>query len=214
MDALCLRGCQQRSAHYRDRYIILVSGWHEKDNVGIVQIYDRILDGWTRGTDWPGAPVFGHVAAIYENAFLVCDGVRLDVKPDGKRVFSASNECWRADIQGRNPEYLVWTKIAPHPGLPRYRMGGDTRGHNAYFAGGSTIPYNFNGIGYEGVPATPSFDISVFDFKINQWESNQQLSNPSMDHRGFPCFANTCFLIGGMSGNQSIRTSITTQKIE
>lgn len=199
---------------YRDRYIILVTGWHEKDNVGLVQIYDRIHNRWTRGTDWPGAPVFGHVAAIDGNAFLVCDGVRLDVKADGKRVFSVSKECWRADIQAKRPENLVWTEMPPHPGPPRYRMGANALGHHAYFAGGSTTPYNFNGMGYDGVAATPSNDINVFDFKTNQWQSNQKLAKPSMDHRGFPCIANTCFLIGGMSENQGVRNSITAQKLE
>lgn len=193
---------------YQERWIILVSGWHEKDNVSLVQVYDRLLNTWNRTTDWPGKAVFGHAAALYDDALLVCDGVTLTVTSEGKRHFDASNQCWRGDITVDNSIHIRWTSVPPHPGKPRYRMAANAIGHHAYFAGGSENPYNFNGIGYNDVPSQASDVISVFDFDTNTWLADQKLPVASMDHRALPCNAQSCFLIGGMRNPQAVSKDV------
>ncbi len=51
---------------YQDRYIYLVSGWHDLGNVNLVQVLDTKTLQWAQATPWPGAPVFGHSGGISE----------------------------------------------------------------------------------------------------------------------------------------------------
>ncbi len=192
---------------YKNRWIILVSGWHEKDNVAFVQVYSIKTNSWHRSTDWPGAPVFGHAAALQHNALLVCDGVKLHVNSAGKREFSTSNQCWRGQLSGRERLHIQWTAISPHPGAARYRMGANAVNGRAYFAGGSENPYNYNGIGYNGEPSKASSTINVYNFAKNQWQEDQTLPIASMDHRALLCRKSTCFLVGGMRNPQIVSAS-------
>lgn len=194
---------------YRDRWVLLVSGWHKDANVAAVQVYDARRDSWARATDWPGAPVFGHSGAISGERLLVCDGVRLDVN-GGKRHFSASNECWRGRIGGENSTVIDWEAVRPHPGPPRYRMGaaaiaGESR---VLFAGGSSNPYNYNGIGYDGVPSEPSAQLLSFNFDSGAWLELTASVEATMDHRGLACTSRACYLIGGMREGQRVSASV------
>ena len=195
---------------YRDRWIVLISGWHEHANVSNVQIYDRKLDQWSVAADWPGAPVFGHAAALIGDTVVVCDGVRLDVGVDGKRRFTASNECWRGDIQGSDPTRLAWSRLPSHPGAPRYRMGAaiNVKSGLIMFAGGSENPYNYDGIGYDGTPSEPSREVDYYDIRSGRWSFSSPLSEASMDHRGFPCVRARCFLLGGMRAHQRVSAAV------
>lgn len=199
---------------YRDRWVLLVSGWHQDANVADVQVYDTRRDTWARATDWPGAPVFGHAGAISDEQLLVCDGVRLDVDDDGKRRFSASNQCWRGRIVDGNPAVgspmvIEWNAVRPHPGLPRYRMGAAAipGARSVLFAGGSTNPYNYNGIGYDGIPSEPSARMLSFDLDAGAWLELPAPAEATMDHRGLACTAHRCYLIGGMRAGQRVAAS-------
>lgn len=194
---------------YRDRWVLLVSGWHKNANVAAVQVYDTQLDTWSRSTDWPGAAVFGHAGAISGEQLLVCDGVRLDVGADGKRDFSASSECWRGRIVDGNPARVQWDAVPPHPGEPRYRMGAAALpgAHRVLFAGGSTNPYNYDGIGYDDVPSEPSATTLAFDFDSGQWSQHPAPAEATMDHRGLACTSEHCYLVGGMREGQRVAAS-------
>lgn len=188
-----------------DRWIYLVSGWHQDRNVSLVQVYDIREDRWTRATDFPGMPVFGHAAVIHADDMLVCDGVRLDVI-DGKRSFTASPECWRGRVAADAPARIDWRRIAPHPGPPRYRMaaGLDTATGGLLFLGGSENPYNFNGIGYDGRPSPASARAQAYDLRSDRWRELQPLPRPSMDHRGLATISGLHYLIGGMRNGQEV----------
>ncbi len=64
---------------YQDRYVYLLSGWHDLGNVNLVQVLDTRDGSWRQATPYPGAPVFGHAGGISGNRLLVCDGVRIDI---------------------------------------------------------------------------------------------------------------------------------------
>ena len=201
---------------YRDRWVILVSGWRKDANVVAVQVYDTRRDAWTRATDWPGAPVFGQSGAISGERLLICDGVRLDVGGDGKRRFSASNACWRGRIRDGDPTAIEWNAIPPHPGAPRYRMGAAALpdADSVLFVGGSTNPYNYNGIGYDGVPAEPSAQMLLFDLDAGAWFERPALAEATMDHRGLACIAQRCYVIGGMRKGQRVAASTVSIDLE
>jgi hypothetical protein len=200
---------------YRDRWVLLVSGWHKDANVAAVQVYDTHRDTWTRATDWPGTPVFGHSGAIAGEQLLICDGVRLDVGGDGKRRFSASSECWRGQIIDGNPAAIEWKPIPPHPGPPRYRMGATAipGAGRVLFAGGSSNPYNYNGVGYNGVPSEPSAQLLSYDLDSGIWHEPVAAVEATMDHRGLACTSHDCYLIGGMRKGQRVAASVVSIEV-
>jgi len=79
---------------YRDRFIYLVSGWHNDGNVNLVQVYDIKKNTWQQASPFPGRAVFGHAAGIVDNAMVVCDGVGVHVKEKQKREFKIENRCF------------------------------------------------------------------------------------------------------------------------
>ena len=194
---------------WRERWIYLVSGWHMDANVALVQLYDTQTDRWTAATAFPGAPVFGQAGALLGDTLLVCDGVRLDVI-DGKRAFSASNQCWRGDIDPADPQRIGWRQVPPHPGAPRYRMGAaaDPTQNRLVFAGGSENPNNFNGIGYNGVPSPASRRVQAYSLERDAWLELPPLPEASMDHRGLLHHDGRFFLLGGMRDDQRVSPAL------
>jgi len=189
---------------YLDRYIYLVSGWHDLGNVNLVQVFDTGTGSWAQATPWPGAPVFGHAGGISGDRLLVCDGVRIEYsETDEPRKFLPSDECWSGKVDARDHRRIEWQKRPPHPGPPRYRMAatGDDR-QRVVFAGGSVNPYNFNGTGYNGVAAEPEDAVFSYSFKAGEWRIHGRLPQATMDHRGLPYADGWYHLIGGMHSGQ------------
>ena len=79
---------------FDDRYIYLVSGWHDLGNVNLVQRYDTRSDSWEQATPIPGPAVFGHAGGIVGNTIVYCDGVAIAVHDDQPREFVAVPDCY------------------------------------------------------------------------------------------------------------------------
>ncbi len=195
-----------------DRWIYLVSGWHQDRNLPLVQVYDTAEDRWAQATEFPGAPVFGHAGALLGRSLLICDGVRLDVVA-AKRTFTASPECWRGEIAQDDRLDIAWRRVAPHPGAAQYRMaaGADRNSGSLLFLGGSENPYNYNGIGYNGRPSSASAQAQAYDLANDRWRTLQPLPQASMDHRGLVAIDGKTVtdrtkyaLIGGMRERQQV----------
>ena len=195
---------------YKDRYIYLVSGWHDEGNVSLVQLYDTQFDTWSTATEFPGEPVFGHAGGLANNSMIISDGVAVAGLVDGKRKFAAAKLTWRGDIDPGNPERITWRGVEAHTGKARYRMaavGDNTRGQ-VIFAGGGDNPYNYDGIGYDGVPAKPSDGYLAYDLKTDQWQELGRLAEPSMDHRGLAKSGQDYYIVGGMDADQQVVSRI------
>lgn len=191
---------------FGDRYIYLVSGWHEKDNVRLVQVYDTVEDRWFRATDWPGMPVFGHAGGISGNQILVVDGVTVLAGVKGKDRFKLVGQAWLGEIDGRDPRSISWKRLPPHPGGPLYRSAaaGSPRARMVIFAGGSEVAYNYNGDGYDGTPAAPSAHTFAFDLGKNRWVELAAGRAPSMDHRGLLEADGAYYTLGGMGNERQV----------
>ncbi|QJB68873.1 Kelch repeat-containing protein [Parasphingorhabdus halotolerans] len=101
---------------YQNRFIYLISGWHDEGNVSVVQLYDTQTDAWTEATAFPGKPVFGHAGGIAGDSIIVTDGVAVvDRLVDGKRKFAAAKLTWRGDIDPKNPTEITWRGLMPMP---------------------------------------------------------------------------------------------------
>lgn len=192
--------------HFANRYIALVSGWHDDGNVGIVQIFDTWEDVWLEASDYPGAPVFGHAGGAVGNRFVVADGVAVVGEENGRRQFGAVDEAWLGKIDESDPTNIEWRKLPPHPGGPFYRMAaiGDPDNNRIVFYGGGDNPYNYNGVGYDGVPAEASNLLFAFDLETQTWIELSRTGRPSMDHRGLMIADGDYWTLGGMDANRGV----------
>ncbi|MCH8081046.1 MAG: galactose oxidase [Proteobacteria bacterium] len=189
---------------YQDRYIYLVSGWHDKGNVSEVQVYDTVEDIWFKATPYPGSPVFGHAGGIAGNRFVIADGVKMLEGVEGAGRFKASEEVYLGTIDADDPALISWRQLPPHPGNPLFRMAatGVADKNLVIFAGGSDNPYNFDGIGYDGAPSAPSASVFGFDIAAKEWRLYGEKPYPTMDHRGLVELDGRFYIIGGMTKGQ------------
>ena len=200
---------------YRNRFIYLVSGWHDLGNVNLVQVLDTQTLNWSQATPFPGAAVFGHAGGMYGDKMLVCDGVKIEYPEDGSpRRFVISDECWLGMVDEDDHRRIRWQPIPAHPGPARYRMGAaaDNRGR-IVFSGGTDNPYNYDGIGYNSVPSEPQKSIFRFDLWSGSWESDWSWRDASMDHRGMLYHDGWFYLLGGMLAGQEVTGRVVRFKL-
>jgi hypothetical protein len=201
---------------YKDRYLYMISGWHDLGNVNLVQVFDTKTKTWEQATPWPGSPVFGHAGGISEGRMLICDGVKIQYPSDASaREFVPSNECWLGSIDADNHRRLSWRRLEAHPGDALYRMASTGNNSNqVVFAGGSANPYNFNGVGYNGEPSEPETTVFSYDLMTDEWKTRGDLAVGSMDHRGLLFSDDWYYLIGGMHAGQKPVADVHRFKLE
>ena len=198
---------------YQDRYIYLISGWHDKGNINLVQVYDALKNEWKQATQFPGSAVFGHAGGIVDNKMVVCDGVKINYPNasagiEARREFLMSDECYIGRIDETDPYKIHWTVLPKHPGAARYRVAaiGDDVSQKVIFVGGSDNPYNYNGIGYNSDTSKPVSSVFAYSFVTGLWESLGETNFPTMDHRGLLKFENQFVTVGGMDSEQNVLT--------
>lgn len=192
---------------YADRYIYLVSGWHDDGNVADVQVFDSWQDRWFAATPYPGRPVFGHAGGIVGNRFVIADGVAVRGRDAaGRRQFGISETAYLGVIDPADPSVIRWQALPPHPGPGLYRMAavGSERLGLVIFAGGSPNPYNFNGIGYNGEPSEPSTLVFAYDPASGAWSELGRKPVATMDHRGLLEVGDNFYTLGGMLAGQEV----------
>ena len=193
--------------HYGNRYIYLISGWHDDGNVSLVQVFDTWEDTWFRATDYPGAPVFGHAGGNVGGKLIIADGVAVvGHDENGRRQFGAVSEVWLGAIDENDPAVIAWSQLPPHPHGALYRMGasGDDQHNRVLFFGGADNPYNFNGIGYDGEPANASDVIFAYDFDDAAWIELGRADKAVMDLRGLMAWDGSWWTLGGMDNDRNV----------
>jgi hypothetical protein len=192
------------SVVYRDSLVYLISGWHDTSNVRLVQMYDVWRDAWYMATpiNWVG--VFGHTGAISGNTIVYIDGA---IPQDSATKYRLEPQVWVGTIDRKQPHLITWRAGTPHPGPPLYRAAAAQCGSMLVFAGGTDNPYNYNGIGYNGVPSVPSNRVLAFDTRRGTWQPLTALAQPTMDHRALAMVGDTGWLLGGMQAGPSVTTA-------
>ncbi len=198
---------------YQNRYIYLVSGWHNDGNVNLVQLFDTKTRQWSQASPFPGKPVFGQAGAMLGNKMLICDGVKVDYHTDKRRSYSAEPACYLGTVDTNRPNFIDWRVIKHPTGIARYRMAAthDNANNALVFIGGSDNPYNYSGIGYNGSPAEPDNKIWRFNLEDNAWHISTSESH-TMDHRGLINLSGQWLTVGGMGKNQEVLNTITIHK--
>lgn len=195
---------------YQDRYVYLISGWNNTNNVSNVQVYDTETNSWEHATPYAGPPVFGHAGGIVGNTMILSDGVQAIVD-EGERIFKMSPGSIRGEIDAEDPTVINWTRIKQHPGKARYRMaaiGVESPVEMVVFVGGSPNPYNYNGIGYNLKPSFPDSTVFAYRLDTNEWVELGNQPTPSMDHRGIAKAGDEYYIIGGMIGDQQVTDQV------
>ena len=201
---------------FQNRYIYLISGWHDLGNVNLVQRYDSVTDSWAQATPIPGRAVFGHAGGIADDRILYCDGVAIQANENKAREFVANDQCFLGIIDREDSRRIDWRAVESHPGAPRYRMaaaGSDDR-NLVLFIGGSENPYNYNGIGYDGEPSNPEKRALIFDMEKQSWRAVKLKNPPSMDHRGLVPVGDRWLTVGGMLEGQSVTGRVTAYQLK
>lgn len=201
---------------YDDRYIYLVSGWHDLGNVNLVQRYDTRNDAWAQATPIPGPAVFGHAGGLVGNTIVYCDGVAVAVHDDRPREFVAVPDCYLGIIDTEDGRRIDWRSVDYHPGMPRYRMAaaGIAEVNGVLFIGGSENPYNYDGIGYDGRASGPAGDALLFDIDTQDWRVLGFEGEATMDHRGLVPFAGKWLTVGGMTAEQRVTRRVVSYELE
>jgi len=194
---------------YQQKYIYLVSGWHNSGNVNLTQLYNTQTNQWQQATPYPGKPVFGHAGGIVDNKMLICDGVAIKVHKQARRSYQDEAACYLGTIDKEQPSKIDW-RIIKHPTQSaRYRMAalGLEKKQQIVFIGGSENPYNYNGIGYNGEPSQPSNEVWYYDLSQQQWQIEKSKTS-TMDHRGLLLLNNKLLSLGGMAKGQKVSNAI------
>jgi len=201
---------------HMDRFVYLISGWHDVGNVNLVQRYDVVSDAWVQATPIPGNAVFGHAGGIVGNRIFYCDGVAVKSFADQPREFVANDECYLGIINGSDGRRIDWRHVSSHPGLPRYRMAaaGICSLNAVVFIGGTENPYNYNGIGYDGEPSEPAVGGLLFDLSSLTWRTLEFKVNPTMDHRGLVPFRDRWLTVGGMLDGQKVTDRVVAYELD
>jgi Kelch motif len=193
------------SVVYRDSLVYLISGWHDTSNVRHVQMYDVIRDAWYMATPIIWSGVFGHSGGLAGNTIVYIDGA---VPQDSAIKYRIEPQVYIGTIDRKQPNNIVWSAGTPHPGPPLYRAAAVRCGSQVIFAGGTTNPYNYTGIGYDGKPSQPNPLVFAFDSRRGFWQTLPELTTPTMDHRGMAVVGNTAWTIGGMQSGQRVTASV------
>ncbi len=190
---------------WRDSIIVLVSGWHDTDNVADVQLYDVVNDRWMRGTPFPGVPVFGGSGAVSGDHVLVMDGAR---RAPGPVTYVLASQSWLGRIDPRDPTRITWDTVSAHPGPARYRAAAAGCAGAFVVAGGTDNPYNYNGVGYDKRPAAPLREVLTLDVVRRAWRSDSSAPVATMDHRGLVAWRGSWWIVGGMRASQTVSAGV------
>ena len=197
---------------YRNRYIYLVSGWSQRDNVRNVQVYDAEKARWHQATPITGTPVFGHAGAIAEDTIVYVGGAFKNPKGASPR-YVASHEAWMGRIDRSDPTRITWTKLPLPPSRARYRIAAGAFGRRIVFSGGTDNPYNYNGIGYDGRSSEPVATTFAWNLDSGGWELLPDNPVPTMDHRGLASTREGLALIGGMEAGQRVSNRLSLLRV-
>lgn len=188
---------------HADRFLYLVSGWSDTGNVNLVQVWDSQEDVWRQAEPWPGAPVFGHAGGLVADTFVICGGARIEYPADGPRRFPESDECWQGTIRPDDRYRLDWKPLPPMPGGARYRAAAAGLEHDGVsrvvFVGGANRPYNYDGQGYDGLPAVPFETPVSYNLDDGRWQCHEPVPEATMDHRGLLQAGEVLITVGGMN---------------
>lgn len=183
---------------YKNRFIYLITGWSDKENVPSVQVYDAQQNRWSDGTPVPETGFFksfGASGSIAGDTIYYLGGASMGPN------FPIQSAIRKGVINPQDPSEIEWTSHVLDPRFAGYRMGSFERKGKVFWIGGSTITYNFNAIAYDGTGGVePNHRILTFDAGVFTEEFNKIIP---MDLRGIANINDSLkYVIGGIKKGQ------------
>jgi N-acetylneuraminic acid mutarotase len=193
----------------RDRYVYLIGGRSKSGPVNNVQVYDVERNAWSQATPFPGPPVFGHAGGITDEEIVYADGAMKN--PAAGAPYVASQECWLGKIDHKDPNKIEWSKLPAHPGPAHFGMaGGVADKGKILFSGGTAVPHDFKGNGYDGKPAEASQVTFVYEMHGSKWQVlNDKTPDARLDGRGVINTPAGAVILGGLAENSSTMAQAT-----
>jgi len=189
---------------WRDRWIVIVSGWSNTAPVSTVQLFDVESGAWTIATPFAGTPVFGHAGALVGDELVIVDGVKATAG-----AFQLAPQTWRGRLDATAPMTILWTPLAQHPGPARYRAAAGALDERIVIHGGTSDPYNFDGLSYAtSTPSAPLADAIAFDPVDDSWVELATKPSATMDHRASVGCGDSAYSIGGMERGPSVSAAV------
>ncbi len=189
---------------YKNRYILLITGWSDFENVPNVQLYDTMTDEWSESTNVPDNNAynsFGASGAIIGDTIYYFGGAAFG------QSFPIQNTLRKGAIQNQNPQDIIWEHtFTSHVG---YRMASVASDHQIHWIGGSNKTYNYNGIAYNGTGGVEPNHRILSRTTDGTWTLQENESFIPMDLRGLAIASNNTFYIaGGMESGQVVSDKI------
>jgi N-acetylneuraminic acid mutarotase len=188
---------------WRDRYLMVASGWSTTGSVRTMSVLDTTTMTWSQATPFPGAPVFGGTGGIVGDDVFVVDGV---ATINSRYVLQSQLWVGRLAISG-TAFTIDWQQKPNHSGGPRYRAAAGALDGKLMIVGGTSEPYNFDGLRYDNnMPAMPSAD----GLTIDNMGAATTVSGPAatMDHRSLAICGSSAFLVGGMIAGPAVSSDV------
>ena len=187
---------------WRDSLIFVVTGWSNTGNVPDVQIYNPELDSWSVGTPTPNTndyKAFGPSGEIIGDTIYYYGGASMGINFPARKILR------KGVIDAEDPTNITWTLLEDGPNT-LYRSAALTYGNNVFWAGGSSVSYNYNGIAYNGSGGvSPLTQIMRYDHSTDTWYAGEGAPYGVMDLRGIAQISPTQWIIcGGMEEDQYV----------
>ena len=189
---------------YKNRYIYVITGWSEKENVSAVQIYDSKEDAWLAGTPVPDNDIFksfGASGTISGDTIYYLGGASM-----GKH-FPIQSVLRKGVIDMNDPTRINWSSQILDERYAGYRMGSFERNRILFWIGGSDVTYNFNALAYDGGEGVePNHRILSLSGKSFEEEFYK---NIPMDLRGIANIDDSVkYVVGGIAEGQQSSDAI------
>jgi hypothetical protein len=188
----------QVQAVYKNRYIYLITGWSDTENVASVQVYDALQNRWLEGTSVPNTnsfKSFGASGSIVGDTIYYLGGASMGPN------FPIQAVLRKGLINPKDPVDIEWTAHRLDSHIVGYRMGSFARKGKVFWIGGSNTTYNYNAMAYDGTGGVePNRRILTFDGKNFTEEFNKIIP---MDLRGIANIDDSLkYVAGGITDAQ------------
>lgn len=187
---------------WRDSLIFVITGWSNTGNVRDVQIYDPSADSWRVGASVPNS--FGNYECFGASGTIIGDTIYYYGGAKGGINFPATDALRKGVIDPSDPTNITWSIVGVGP-RRAYRSACFSHGERAFWLGGSTISYNYDGLAYfDGSGVNPANSIVSFRASTGNF-TEWTYTDSVMDLRGVAQIApNQWVVCGGMEEGQVV----------